>query len=302
MSSPNDILANVVRGWGRDPHAQLAGSSRTGISAALWSGGETRSVELQSDPDSARHIVCVQLTSFHAEMFVDGKPHYNLKHVAGSSSIVRAGESPRAVVQGAWNVLHIYLPTAVINDIADGEGIAMRASEIELICHKGTPDPIIRRISSEIIKESRLELPYSRLRIDLLGQDLAIHLLRRHSNFGRNDRMLRDPAACDWRVRRAIERLEAELADDTSLADLAAASEISPRHLTDLFRAATGVPPHQWLMRRRVERAQEMLDDARHSVTEIAHSCGFASSQHLATVFKRHVGVTPTEYRRERCT
>jgi len=103
-----------------------------------------------------------------------------------------------------------------------------------------------------------------------------------------------------WRLRRATEYLEARLAEDVGLAEAAAEVQLSPDHFTRAFRAATGLPPHRWLMRRRVERACELLTDPRHSITEIAFACGFASSQHLATVFRKQVGTTPSEYRRDR--
>ena len=136
--------------------------------------------------------------------------------------------------------------------------------------------------------------------VDGLTMQLAVHMVRSWSN-RRSHHLDRSPQGpCDWRIRRAMERLEAGFAEDIGLAELAILADLSPRHLTELFRAATGLPPHQWLMRRRVERAREMLGNPKLSVTEIAHACGFASSQHLATVFKKQVSITPTEYRRDR--
>jgi transcriptional regulator GlxA family with amidase domain len=66
------------------------------------------------------------------------------------------------------------------------------------------------------------------------------------------------------------------------------------------FGASAGLPPHPYLMQLRVERARELLEGTNLSITEIAFACGFASSQHLATVFRRALLTTPTEYRWER--
>ena len=104
----------------------------------------------------------------------------------------------------------------------------------------------------------------------------------------------------DWRIRRTIDQLDSRLGDDVSLAELAAGVDLSPSHYTSLFRAATGLPPHAWLVRRRIERACELLSDPRMSITEIAHTLGFSSSQHLATTFRNQTGATPSEWRRER--
>jgi AraC family transcriptional regulator len=89
------------------------------------------------------------------------------------------------------------------------------------------------------------------------------------------------------------------LGEDLALADLAALVGLSPYHFARAFKASTGSAPHRYLMERRVERAKELLATTGQSVTEIAHACGFASSQHLATVFRRFVGTTPKQYRRD---
>lgn len=104
----------------------------------------------------------------------------------------------------------------------------------------------------------------------------------------------------DWRVRRAIEQLDARIGDDINLIELAHSVDLSPSHLTALFRAATGLPPHAWLVRRKIERACELMENPRASLTEIAYALGFSSSQHFATTFRGRMGVTPSAWRRER--
>ncbi len=104
----------------------------------------------------------------------------------------------------------------------------------------------------------------------------------------------------DWRIRRATEQINALLTEDVSLAELAAGVDLSPSRFNALFRAATGLPPHQWLIRRRIERACELLLDMAMPVTEIALSLGFSSSQHFATAFKHQMGTTPSAWRSER--
>ena len=99
------------------------------------------------------------------------------------------------------------------------------------------------------------------------------------------------------RVRRVIDYLQVNLGNEVGLAELALMAGLSVDHFARIFRSATGDPPHRWLIRRRVERASQLLLDPGRSVTEIAMICGFASSQHLATVFRRYVGVAPTRYR-----
>lgn len=141
--------------------------------------------------------------------------------------------------------------------------------------------------------------PRGSLFVDRAIDVLVLRLLRLS---GASDRefVCDKPYVSDWRVRRSMEMLAGRLGDDIRLAEVASEVGLSPTHYAALFRAATGLPLHRWLMKRRVARACDLLCDPRRSITDIAFSCGFASSQHLATAFKKQIGTTPSEYRRDR--
>jgi len=129
---------------------------------------------------------------------------------------------------------------------------------------------------------------------------LGVALLRAKARLERTPGRASVERACDWRVRRVMERMEAEIESDVGLRELASGVGLSPSHLSAVFVAAAGVPPRRWLLCRRVERARELLTRTRRSITDIALSCGFSSSQHFATVFKGQEGCTPTEFRNGR--
>ena len=79
---------------------------------------------------------------------------------------------------------------------------------------------------------------------------------------------------------------------------LAKESGYSRVHFLRMFRAATGYPPHNYLLNLRVERARELLANPTLSLTDIALECGFSSHSHLSRVFRQVLGATPSEYRR----
>jgi AraC family transcriptional regulator len=99
-----------------------------------------------------------------------------------------------------------------------------------------------------------------------------------------------------WRLKRAIDYVEARLAEPVSLADLASATGLTRMHFAAQFRAATGLRPHEYLLRRRIERAQEMLGTGM-SVVDVALSVGFQTQSHFTSVFKRFVGQPPRAWR-----
>ncbi len=99
-------------------------------------------------------------------------------------------------------------------------------------------------------------------------------------------------------VRTVIEHLENRLTDKTTIAELAALVDLSRFHFIRAFKKTVGMPPHQFVVHRRVERARELLHNLQLSVSEIATRTGFNSPTHFGRVFRARFGVTPREYRR----
>lgn len=75
--------------------------------------------------------------------------------------------------------------------------------------------------------------------------------------------------------------------------------DLSVSHFSRAFRISTGLPPHQWLLRRRVEAAQQLMTVRDLPLSEIAISAGFANQSHFTRVFSAVVGVGPGAWRRE---
>jgi transcriptional regulator GlxA family with amidase domain len=96
-----------------------------------------------------------------------------------------------------------------------------------------------------------------------------------------------------WRLKRAIDYVEAQLDKPVSLADLASSAGLTRMHFAAQFRAATGLRPHEYLLRRRIERAQEMLAGTGMSLVDVALSVGFQTQAHFTSVFKRYTGQPP---------
>ena len=103
------------------------------------------------------------------------------------------------------------------------------------------------------------------------------------------------------KLRNVEDLIESRLAADLTLQELAAESGYSRSHFLRMFRATTGMTPHRYVLKRRVERARQLLEQVELSVAEVAFRCGFSSQAHLTFAFRNEFGVTPAEYRRQRC-
>ncbi|WP_439693697.1 helix-turn-helix domain-containing protein [Curtobacterium sp. SP.BCo] len=105
------------------------------------------------------------------------------------------------------------------------------------------------------------------------------------------------PEPRDARLRQVVRRVERDLAEPASLADLAAWSGVGERTLTRLFRQETGMGYRQWRLQLRVHRALVLLSGGA-SVTDVAAACGWATTSQCIEQFTPLVGMTPGAYRR----
>jgi AraC family transcriptional regulator len=102
-----------------------------------------------------------------------------------------------------------------------------------------------------------------------------------------------------WQLRRVTEAMSEHAHHDLALEELAALVGLSAKHFARAFRQSTGVPPHRWLIERRIERAKTLLITADLGLAEIALACGFADQSHFTAAFRRGTGVTPGAFRQE---
>ncbi len=98
--------------------------------------------------------------------------------------------------------------------------------------------------------------------------------------------------------RRIEEYIEENLARNLSLDELSRQLDMNVYFFVRCFKRSTGLPPHQYVLRRRVERAREFLLDPDIPIADIALRCGFATQSHLTATFNRLTNLTPGEYRR----
>jgi AraC-like DNA-binding protein len=92
--------------------------------------------------------------------------------------------------------------------------------------------------------------------------------------------------------------LEEQLERQHTLAELARQAGLSRYHFLRTFKSVTGVTPHQWLIRARLQRAAHQLKGAAASVTQIALDAGFHDLSNFIRTFRREFGLSPSRYRR----
>jgi AraC-like DNA-binding protein len=99
------------------------------------------------------------------------------------------------------------------------------------------------------------------------------------------------------RLRRVTDYIREHLDQDLTLARLGAVVFMSPYHFARLFQRSTGMPPHRFVVRARIDHATTLLATPDLSIARISQVVGFRTPSHFSTVFRRLIGVTPREYR-----
>lgn len=117
-----------------------------------------------------------------------------------------------------------------------------------------------------------------------------------------SDSRLATPSGCldPSRLDLVLDVIEETLDGELGLVRLAELVDLTPFHFARSFKAATGVSPHQYVLERRVIRAREKLETEAASLADIAYAVGFSSQAHMTDVFRKRIGVTPGQYRKNR--
>ena len=159
-------------------------------------------------------------------------------------------------------------------------------------------DPIIEHIGWALKADLDAGRVGGRPLRESLGAALAVQLLQRHYRGSLPMRKARGGLSQDV-LERVISHIEDNLGGKLSLAEIAAVAGMSVSHLKALFRNATGLPVYEYVLRRRVERAQLLLRDQRLPVGQVALAAGFSHQSHLARHMQRILGSTPAAVRKK---
>jgi AraC family transcriptional regulator len=137
-------------------------------------------------------------------------------------------------------------------------------------------------------------VPYS----DALVNVLMYELPRSDQDLVRSSPVNRGGLAI-WQIRAVTSYIEEHVGEEVSLATLARLARVSQHHFCRAFKKSFGIPPHQYHVQRRIERAKVLLADRANSVTDIALILGYSQSSAFSIAFRKTTGRTPKDFRRD---
>jgi len=278
----------VFQALNRSPNARLEHSAELGdgMAAALWNNHHDA-----QDYEGPRHHTLSCYIAGGTGTFRRGQP--DSKGAPNKLCILPADHQSGWVINGEIRLAHLYFSPEQFAlgciTLLDREPREMQLQEQTFL-----EDPQQALRFRQLITLNWDE-PGERLLTSSLAHEMLSHTLL--GQVGKREGLrLRGGLAAHQR-RQLVEFIDYQLAEAISLGQLAALCALSEYHFARMFRESFGLPPHQYVLARRLSRARELLRTTSRPLGEIALACGFASASHFTHRFRQVLGGTPGEYR-----
>jgi AraC-like DNA-binding protein len=278
----------------RNPQTHRAQSQRKqgSVLVSRWTRNITAPLEVINHGNESDHCIglalkCVSLTFNHA-----GRRLMQGRVTAGVVQVTAPAVPVSAVFESPVDVLHLFASQQVLAECYEDLFQRPHTGDIVLGDPKLVRDPALDRLGQALVVSQTNDAALG----EVFTESVSLAMIARivAHQFTASNALSREVAALpQWRMNRVIEYIDAHLSGTISLADVAASAGLTRMHFAAQFRRATGLRPHEYLLRRRIEHAKHLLLNSKHNVFDVALSCGFRSQPHFTTVFKRYVGETP---------
>jgi AraC family transcriptional regulator len=288
---PTAKIIHDERSWFEASGEDVTDRPRSRVVASRWTGNASGRREHISELDLDCHVLGVALRSMaDLTVLAAGKPIQSGYLPQGSMRVHEPGLPMRGIFQGQFDILHLHIPNALIAEYSEARCDGARDLGRPIV------DPVAERLARTLIHAEELADTFGRCYVDAISLAIIARL------FGGHHDCLAESGAqvsslAKWRLKRATEFITANLGRSIGLAEIANAAGLSRMHFAAQFRIATGLQPHEYLQRRRIECTQELLLNSDLPLVEIAFEAGFKTQSHFTTVFSRVVGQTPNAWR-----
>lgn len=208
----------------------------------------------------------------------------------GHICVLPANLPHEVVLENKQEMIGINFEPAFIEQIAD----ELIGKNVEIIAQWAAQDPLIQQLGIDLRREFQ-QSPRV-LYVESVIQVLANHLIRHYCT---SQIAIADATSklSTEKLQKTIDYIHARLEQDITLSELADVVQMSQYRFARAFKQSTGIPPHQYLLLQRIERAKKLLTLTQLQIADISYQLGFASQSHFAATFRRFTKVTPKVYR-----
>ena len=173
---------------------------------------------------------------------------------------------------------------------------SLEADRVMIVPSLPAHDPLLQHLALVLQAAVEGEGVAGQLYAESLADALVVHFLKRYATV-RPALQEVTGGLSPYKLRRTTAYIQAHLAQELSLATLAAVAQTSPAHFARLFKHATGLAPHQYVIRCRMAHAKRLLAETDVSLIDIGLQVGCADQSHFTALFRTHVAQTPKAFR-----
>jgi AraC family transcriptional regulator len=266
-----------------------------GSGYSLYAAHQPRSRWAEHSHDVVQVTIASDTAAAEATWRRPGGAFMRRKGSGASVSILPPGENHTLEWRKPSDIVHFYLSPEVFQKIAPE---AMKGREPEFKTVLLEHDPLMQELGKAVGEQARKGL-LSDLYVSSVMNVLGMRMLERYaaqpsSALVRSYRGGLTPS----QLHRVRDFVDHHLGASLTIEQLSEQVEMSPHYFAMLFRQSTGFTPHQYVLRRRVERAKDLLKNSSASLSDIAYQLGFSSQAQFTTTFHRFTGETPLRFRK----
>ena len=236
------------------------------------------------------HILIVSQGDFIASFYLDGQWHCE-QYAKGDLAFLPAGSYfPRVKIDREVPLIDLFLTPDVLMN-ATGES----AFKTELQSQLKFQDPLIQQMALSLKTELALAGKDSKLYADSMATALGVHLLQR---YGVKNSVVKKYSGglSNYQLKIVIDYIQGHLDRDLSLDLLASQINFSSHYFASLFKQSTGISPHKYITKCRLERAKILLRRQDLAISLVCQEVGFKNQSHFTRVFRQHFGISPKSY------
>ena len=252
-----------------------------------------------TNPDDC-YTLAVNLSRGRTIAFRNGKQIFNGNTQPAMVHIAQPGDQLRAVFLKPVDSYQMVLPVPFISTLLEEDHGHECQLEINMAnSHFPYDFPLhgLVRAAAENTSDGR---PIDRLYADGLSMAIVSSVLYNYSNITSSQKATGRQRIRSWELKKIDQFVDDHIEERISLSELASLVGLSRMHFAYQFRQSTGQRPHEYVIRRRIGRSQQLLKRSSATVLDVALSVGFETQSHFSTVFKKVVGDSPAKWRSSR--
>ena len=257
----------------------------------------SRQIVTQTKEDM--YVLALALDDIPAhEVCYDGKQYFRPLQKKGVFTFIDKAKSSITDLPPKLDNVHAYFPKTVFKVLADDQA-GFGEVDLGFESINAFSDIVVKSLGHCLLPTFQRAGQANGLFLDHVAMALLTHIAVTYGR-AKAPKFVRGGLS-PRQTQRAKDVLMSRLDGEITLQELARECGLSRSHFARAFKTTTGLPPHRWLMERRLERARELLLHSKLSLAEISDASGFADQSHFTRCFSAAAGISPREWRRLRC-